>query len=130
MFSNLTFVPLVPVFIMYSFAISDTFFSVDKTIYEKRPFACPKCQYRTVKLILLKGHLGRCSGGKILMCDQCSYSTLKTNHLNRHKMSHINNTIRQKVNRKNETAVCEVCTDRFLDKSHLRVHMLKHHPGL
>lgn len=90
--------------------------------YEKRPYTCDKCQYKSSKLELLKKHIKtKCSvkDPTIYKCDQCSYSSIRKKHVKRHKMIHGGP----------RPYTCGVCEKGFTEKSNLRYHMLKHQPG-
>ncbi|XP_064473373.1 zinc finger protein 791-like isoform X2 [Ornithodoros turicata] len=84
---------------------------------EARVFACPKCPraFKTTSYFLI--HFKMVHSTPIVhKCDQCEYTTVYSNSLRTHKLTHAGNTGRER---------CEVCF-KFLRKRSLLPHYYQH----
>lgn len=91
--------------------------------YEKRPFTCHNCQYKATKWNLLQKHFElKCSikPPTQYKCDECPYTSIRLRNVKRHKFRHGDI----------KPFVCGMCDKGFIDKAYLKVHMLKHQPGM
>lgn len=107
----------------FSYLFLRTVNSRGNSKYEKRPFTCNKCQYKSSKLELLQRHVELKCGIKSptkFKCDKCSYKTIRKRHLKRHQLTHGGQ----------RPWICGICKKEFTEKTFLKYHMFKHRPSM